>query len=464
MKLLFLLAMALVMFLAGCGQASVTPVATRAPAVTAVPLSEVITTPRQLPTLYPTATPFPPATVAPTQPPQPTAVPTTPIAFDQVVVDLHYRLPALGLDRRLQGDVSGRLTMEDRAAGLSLVRENQSRILLEMQQGIAHLTLAELPDDCPHCVWMAYDLPLSGMADSGWLEDVTLLASLDNFTAIHLGPHVPPDTWIALRRSATSYWVAHAVAVTTDGRVWRWLATEGRIAEPLSLGAEMDRFQAALAALEELELADAYTTPCLDAARETLFLPGSSEDGTIRIICPALSLPAPLLPLYLELDALLAESLAGKPAPPEPLSLTTLLHYQPAGDERLLIAYDNQAVVERGGEVYTDTLPASQVISLTTGLEQSGFLRLAPDDVLAAGPGVNALIVRGAGGVSGATWSSTPPDEVAAFITELDRLVAQLAGQAPETPGGPTPAATTTPVPGVTGTPPAPTGTATPTP
>jgi hypothetical protein len=462
MKLLFLLAMALVVFLAGCGQATVTPVATVAPGVTAVPLPEVITTPRQLPTLYPTATPFAPATVAPTQPPRPTAVATTPVAFDQIVVDLHYRLPALGLERRLQGDVSGRLTMEDRSAGLSLVRESQGRILLEMQQGLAHLSLAELPEDCPHCVWMAYDLPLSGMAGSGWLEDVTLLASLDNFTAIHLGPHVPPDTWIALRRSATSYWVAHTVAITTDGRAWRWLATEGRIAEPSTLDVEMARFQEAIAALEGLELADAYTAPCLDAARETLFLPGSSEGATIRIVCPALSLPASLLPLYLELEALLAESVADAAPPPELLSLTTLLYYQSAGDERLRILHDNQAVVESGGEIYTGTLSATEVISLTAGLEQSGFLTLAPDDELAAEPGVSALIVRGSQRVGGAVWRNTPPAQVAALVMELDKLVAEVAGRAPETPGSPTPA--TTPLPGEPATPPAPAATNTPTP
>lgn len=451
------------LLLAGCNQATVTPTATLLPDITAVLLSEPAVTPRQLPTLYPSATPMPTATAVATRPPLPTTVPPTPVAFDQVVVEIHYRLPALGLDRRLQGDVSGRLTMEDRATGLSLTRENQNRILLEMQQGLGQLTLAELPDDCENCVWIDYDLPLSGIAGSGWLEDVTLLASLDNFTAIHLGPHVPPGSWLALRRSATSYWVAHTVAVTSDGRTWKWLATEGRIAEPVLLGVEAARLEAAVQGLTDLPLADTYSATCEDAARETIFIGGDDEVGTIRIVCPAHSLPAHMVPLYLELQALLGDVVAGAEPPARPFSLTTLLYYQSADDERLVISYANQVEVESGGEIYSGTLSASQVISLTTGLETSARLTLAVDDVLAAGPGANGLIVRGSSGVSGVTWRGAPPEEVADFVLALELLMAQLVPRAMETPAPattgalattntPAPGGIATPVPGVTAT------------
>jgi hypothetical protein len=444
MKLLFLLATALVVFLTGCGQATLTPEATTLPGATAVPPAEIVVTPRQVPTLYPTATSLPTPSATPTRPPQPTAVPNTPIAFDQVVVDIHYRLPALGLDRRLQGDVSGRLTMEDRATGVSVVRDNQSRVLLEMQQGLARLTLAELPDDCQTCVWMTYDLPLSGLAESGWLDDVTMLASLDNFTGVHLGPHVPPDTWLALRRSATSYWVGHTVAVTSDGRLWHWLATEGRIAEPSPLGLEGLRLQTALAALEGTELADTYSDSCTDAARETLFLPGADEAVKIRIICPALSLPAALLPLYLQLEALVDESIVAEGRPPRGLPLTALLSYKTADNERLLIFDDNQVQVESGNDIYTGTLSASQVVSLTAGLEQSGLLTLPASDVLMAEPGANGLIVRGAGGVSGAIWRGAPRREVAPLVMDLDRLVTELGPRESEAPVPPGPMLTGT--------------------
>jgi hypothetical protein len=460
MRLLFMLAAASVLLLAACGQDSATPVATVAPGVTAVPASEVVATPRQVPTLYPTATPEPVTPVPPTLPPLPTAVTNTPIAFDQVAVEIHYRLPALELDRRLQGDVSGRLTLEDQTSGATLVRHNQSHIVLEMQQGLAQLTLAELPDDCRHCVWMAYELPLSGQAGSGWLQDVTLLASLDNFTAVHLGPHVPPDTWLALRRSATSYWVAHTVAVTNDGRLWRWLATEGRIAESTLAGADSARLQAGLAALQGVALADSYSDSCTDAARETLFFPGNGEVATVRILCPALALPAALLPLYRELESLLDQSILSAGPPAEAFTLDTLLYYQTAAGERLRILADNEVRLERDDESLSATWPEARRAELAEALEQAGVLHLPASAVLAVEAGEHGLILRGPAGVSGAVWRDAPPAELATLVRGLDSMVAELAGREQATPAaaGPTPTASPTPA----GTPTAPVVTVTP--
>ncbi|VAW31451.1 hypothetical protein MNBD_CHLOROFLEXI01-2097, partial [hydrothermal vent metagenome] len=61
-----------------------------------------------------------------TQPPLPTVETSTPIPFGADVVQLHLSIPAVGLDRRLQGSVSSQIILVDEAAGLSVQRDNQA--------------------------------------------------------------------------------------------------------------------------------------------------------------------------------------------------------------------------------------------------------------------------------------------------------------------------------------------------
>jgi len=117
---------------------------------------------RVLPTLYPTSTTFPTPLPTNTHPPQEVPPTSTPIDFEQLVVELRYTIPLIGLDRTLSGDVSGRLNVVDVANDFTVEQRNQAGVLLELQQSLPELELADLPEDCNGCVWLEYELPLTG--------------------------------------------------------------------------------------------------------------------------------------------------------------------------------------------------------------------------------------------------------------------------------------------------------------
>src|SRR5690606_7332989 len=127
------------------------------------------------------------------------------------------------------GDVP---TNTDLQTDRQLVKTNQAAVLLEIQGALLNRQLAELPDDCDRCVHFSYELPLVPQQGAGWLEDPVFLASVENFMAVNLGPHFPPDTVLGLRRRASAYNVAQTLALTADGTLWRWLATASAVEPP----------------------------------------------------------------------------------------------------------------------------------------------------------------------------------------------------------------------------------------
>lgn len=427
--------------LAACGQADgngeTPPAATQAAPVI---------TPREadVPTLYPTFTPLPgQSTATPEMPPTPTAGPS--LDFSEISVAFRYQIPALGLDRRLEGTIGAEITVVDEATGVAAILQNQTGAMLELQQSLPELELEPLPEGCDRCVAFSYELPLDGVAAEGWLQDPVMLASVENYTTLALGPHFPPGTVLGLRRSATPYDVAHSLALTADGTLWRWLATAAEVAEPAAAEAVSPELAAAAAAVPLDELQNSYVVDCLGTPVETLALrPEEGAGREVRILCPAFSLPTTLLPLYVQLDGLLQETLAGQgiPQPPLEIPLETLLEYRRDDGSRLTVLLGGTVrATDPAGEVFTDTIRASQALSLTTGLRQSEALVLGVE-AFAAGEAANVLLVRGPEGMEEAAWEDEAPAALEPGLEELGQLLAQIAGVTPETTA--TPSATGT--------------------
>ncbi len=425
----------LLFLLAGCGAArtgtpATLPAATSSYAVT-VAASPLPAAPVLPPTFTPpvratlvTATPLP----TPTRP----APTSTPVNFADTAVELRYRIPAIALDRRLQGTMGSQIIFADETVGRLLQRSNQGMILLELQQVLPALALQSVPEGCDTCVWLAYNLPVSGVSGEGWLQEPVLLASVENLLAVVLGPHFPPGTVIGLRRSASPYAPAQTIALTASGETWLWLATEGQIDAPQT-GTETavapTPLLTTLQALELDSLANNYTTTCPGVPQETLYLNQGEQTITIAIACPEFTLPAPLLSLYLPLDAALKAKLAASVSdapvrPPAAFPLAALLEYRRADGTRLTLYEDGQLVaMMRETAVFTTTLSASEIISLTAPLLESGLLKpgLASFLTPPESEPYSLLLLRGPQAVLDARWTGTKT-----AVAPLDELLEQL--------------------------------------
>jgi hypothetical protein len=415
------------LILVGCRTTpAVTPAASPVPAGEPAPVVSA-PTPFALPTLFPTNTPLVWPTPWPTSSLPATAVPRTPIPFAEIVVSLTYEIPALGLQRRLEGNVASQIILTDEVTGETVTLSNQPGNLLQIQETLTRLTLAEPPDGCDRCVFLRYELPARQTQVEGWLQDLIFLASLDHFTSVHLGPHFPAGTVIGLRRNASAFDVAQTLALTADGDLFIWQGVMAEIPPPQPAGPLLAEWRAAVAALPEIDLQRRYAAACPGAPFETLRL----SETEIILICPALSLPAVLAPLYQQLDLALAAALpAPKVAPPDyPLTLNDRLLYQQIDGYRLLLDADDQVTIFSGESVVlttTLTLTNTTGLSLTLALEQSGALMAGVSGLEEEWPAF--LIVRGPLAVSSRGWDQAPPNALRPLLTTLDAwIAAQLA-------------------------------------
>lgn len=409
----------------GC-QATPTPASTPlAPSVSDPAISGPTAAPLVLPTLFPTYTPLIPPTPWPTSGPAATAATRTPIPFDQIVVSVEYQIPAIGLYRRLEGNVASQIILTDDVSGETATLSNQPGNLLQIQQSLAELTLAERPENCDACVYIRFELPASQTQGEGWLQDAILLASLDQFTAVHLGPHFPPNTALGLRRNASAFDVAQTLALTADGSLYVWQGVMAEIPPPRSAAAQLDAWRAEIAALPVDDLQRRYAAACLGEPLETLRL----EEIEIILVCPALSLPGALVSLYNDLSAEMAAALP----PPEvaspvyPLSLRDQLVYQQADGTRLVLDENDQATVWVGDTAVltaTFALTNTTTLSLTLALQESGAL----------GAGIAALerewpaflILRGPLAVSSLGWDNEPPAALRPLLAPLDAWLSEV--------------------------------------
>ena len=387
-----------------------------------------------LPTLLPTQTIAAAATETLANPARPTPTAQSTVDFEQPVVELRYQIAALQMDRRLEGNVSGQITVVDETRGVAAIRQNQGGVLLELQEILPTLELQPLPEDCDACVAFSYSMPLVEAQGEGWLQDPVLLASVENYTTALLGPHFPPATIVGLRRSATPYDVAHSLALDADGVLYRWLATAAEVDDPRAVQSVAPELPGLLAEVDGESLATQYIVDCPSAPFEILLLNGDTateaagEDGqTIRVACPAFSLPRSLLPLYVQLDALLQETLEGNglPRPPTEVALDTVLDYRREDGAHLAVAMDGVArITDKAGETVTTTLSSSQVLSMTTALLDSGTLQPGLE-AFAAAEQTNLLLVRGDQGMLEAAWPpGAAPQGIVEQVAVLDGLMA----------------------------------------
>lgn len=456
----FLLLISLAIF--GCTrQEEIAPTLAVTPLPTPVSqLPPTFTPPSPSDRLFPT---FPAVTV--TQ--RPLAATSTPIDFGETAVELRYAIPALGLDRRLQGSISSQIIVVDESTGQAIKRSNQGGVLLQLQQVLRELLLPVVPADCEECVFVSYALPYSERQGEGWLRDPVILASIENYMAISLGPHFPPGTVAGLRRSASPFAPAHTIALTADGLLYIWLATESEVGPPIAAD------PALLTAVDALSLASAgneYVAACLGSPLETLFVQQGEQSRTINLACPEYALPAPLLPLYAGLDAALAEKLAGReevlPRPPTDFPLTAVLDYHRVDGARLTLHLDGTAVAQNSsGDIFTSTITTTQLLTLTNDLIASGAVRTGlntfqddPTSIITNTDGLTVtvtatpkpprthLLVRGPGGVYDGEWFNTAN---VAQLTALNTLLDELLNLAalPEEAETPTDAETGTPAP-----------------
>ena len=397
------------------------------------------------PIIPPTYTPLPPGSqpgnfpvVTVTQAPLPTEVTTTPIPFGANVVELRLSIPAIGLDRRLQGGVNSQIILVDESSGFSVQRDNQAGVLLDLQQVLPDLVLEPVPAGCDTCIRLSYNLPFSGAQGDGWLQDPVLLASLENYFTTMLGPYFPSDTIVGLRRSASPYAPAHWVAVVDDGRMFRWMAHKSEV-EPVT-GAP-PALLSAFTAIDPQALAQQYTAPCPGTPLESLLVAGRSSERLIALVCPEYAISTTIQPLYVALDDVLAEMLAASDAtlerPPVQFPLEAVLQYNRVDGAQLTLLADGTAVAAlSGGQPVTTTLGSSQVISLTTTLLESGLLRtglttfLAPESTAEAtvtptpSAARSVLLVRGSDTVYDGQWFNTAAvPELAALNALLDQIL-----------------------------------------
>ena len=409
---------------------------------------ETAATPFALPTppsIPPTFTPAPiaprPSQTPDTRQPTLSPIPSTPIPFDDTVIAFRLRIPAIDLDRRLQGNVSSEIIVVDETAKRGQQRRNQAFILLELQQVLESIELEPVPDGCDRCVELTVEFPLEERTVSGWLQDPVLLASIENFMVVTLGPHFPPDTVVGLHRTASPYAPAQTAVLRQDGSLWVWQANLGEVPEPQTAESGLaDQ----LAALQETDFRDQYDAPCPGVPVETLQLGMGETAQTIIIACPQFSLPTALLPVYLPLNDVLAERITDTlPAPDSAFPLTGLLDYR-REDARLMVFADGTAVVSpASGLPITTTLALSDVISITdTLIENDTVLRGFSTFAAAEEPAV-LLLLRGPRGVYDAGFASSDQTALAPLNILLDGLL-------PLDEPTPTPLPETTPLPSPT--------------
>mgnify|MGYP006921586206 CR=1 FL=1 len=375
-----------------------------------------------------------------TQNPLPTVATDTPVPFGQTAVELRYTIPAIGLDRRLQGNVSSQIIIANETTGDLIKRDNQAGVLVELQQLLPDLELEEFPEGCEGCVYVSYILTFEEKAEEGWLTDRSVLASIENYFAVSLGPHFPANTQIGLRRGASPYAPAHTIALTDEGLVYFWFATDAEIAQPVAAD------PALLEALNQIDLEQVrqqYQVNCTGTPLETLFLNNGVSNKWVNISCPEYALPTSLLPIYMLLDNIAVARIVNSDntakRPPSLFPLNGLLDYKRFDGAQLTILNDGTAVaVSPTKQPVTTTLSAADVLSLTTTLLESNQLKLGLASFLgeAGGetnteatvtpqPARSVLLVRGQGGVYDGFWNETAN---VPLLEPLNELLNQLIG------------------------------------
>ncbi len=172
-----------------------------------------------------------------------------------------------------------------------------------------------------------------------------------------------------------------------------------------------------------------YLGPCPEGSGvERLFLSQGETERLVQIACPELSLPLPLLPLYIQLDALADEKTADSAleAPEPTVPLETVVYYQREDGSSLILFADGQAQVRStDGLTATAELGENQAVDTAIRLAESGNMQLGVLS-LVSGDDSNILIARGQDGVYELGWNEAPPANLSQIVEELDDLLEEL--------------------------------------
>ncbi len=382
--------------------------------------------------IAPTFTPIRPVTPLPSRTPFATIEPLskeTAVPFDQILITLHYTLPALALDRSLTGNTAGQIIIRDETTGITGESIHREGIIKEMVDVLSQTTLNSPDEECPDCLFLSYELPLTGESGEGWLRDPRLAASLENYFAVAIGPHFPPETIVGLRRSASTYAPAHTLALTANGRLWRWVATEERVREDVGNSLIPAELQSALNRLPLAKLQESYAVDCTLSPNEMLYLQAGDTTRSIPILCPEFALPDMLIPLYAQLDELAAQTLGEAATPPPAIfPLTAVLDYKRADGAQMTVLMDGSIIVSEAissTTAITSTISTAGWRTLQLDLLKTGELALGLQTFMidpAEQPDTpqSHLLVRGEEGVYDALWETLPD---AAPFTALDELL-----------------------------------------
>lgn len=412
------------------------------PAVTVAPLQPTFTPADPLAQTADSLTPFPTL-----QSSELGATPEPSVDLNQPVLRLVYEIPAIGLERTLEANLAGRLTLTDVARENVVTISNGQRFLTEITAAIqANRELFEpVSADCDRCVIIGYDLPVSGESARGILPDPTLQASLQNLFANRLGPHFPTNTAVGHHRAASGYTVAQTVALTADGQLYRWIAADPQInvsTQALPAQTILDDYAAELTKFEGVDL----ITQCPNFPNEVLIF----QEAAINLRCPELSLAQSLVEPYL-LAAELSESLLADPRnleiPATSLPFDGRLYYE-RNDGSTLTIFEDGAVTATfpmtptepisGTETITPTiLPPDIVISsIPEGEIDPLITPLLASDVIPRGVTASIsleqtefeelILIRGVDGVYEFAWSDGVGQGLLPGIQILDLLLDEL--------------------------------------
>lgn len=412
------------------------------PAVTVPPLQPTFTPANPLAQTGDNLTPFPTLESSSLG-----ATPEPTVDLNQPVLRLVYEIPAIGLERTLEANLAGKLTLTDIASENVVTISNGQRFLTEITSAIqANRELfEEVPADCDRCVIIGYDLPVSNESARGTLPDPTLQASLQNLFANRLGPHFPANTLIGHYRSASGYTVAQTAALTTDGQLFEWIAADSQInVSSLAIPdqATIDQFSAELSKFDGVDL----STKCPNFPNEVIVFDGAA----INLRCPELSLAQSLIEPY-SVASELSQSLLADPRnleiPATSLPFDSVLYYERRDGSTLTIFKDGAVTATfpvsstepiTGTETITPTiLPPDIVISSIPEREIEPLLiPLLASDVIPRGVTASIsleqtefeelVLIRGNDGVYEFAWADGVGQELLPGIQILDLLLDEL--------------------------------------
>ena len=253
-----------------------------------------------------------------------------------------------------------------------------------------------------------------------------MLASLENYTAAHLGPHFPPGAVFGLRQSATAEHVARTVTVTESNRLWVWRATDEQVPPATSTGLIRDLRQVMPDSHILSDLENPRSTGCpTGPGVENLLIVYENETLNYEFSCPQLSMASSLLPVYRQL----ADQASGEREDTESTStdhlvkLESIIEYHLLDGTGFSVNSDGSAILRNSeGISKTAILTPSLVISATNRLIDNEFLNEGIDNFLITET-ENFLFLRGELKTYSYSWVNQDDSQVAIISRELEELM-----------------------------------------